>query len=111
MSLIHREPVILRIADHVRPAEIPGLVGRRGGEEVVERAQRYEALSARPAAQHRLIVRRDVFARPGRHLHGWRTAAEAAGGRRNQRSEAALQEPAATDRAVRIASERDVRAS
>ena len=77
--LLDGEAIVVRVAGDVGPAEVPRLVRRGHGEQVVELAHRDQVLGARPALEHLVVVTVGVLARSLRERHLVRAA-----GRREQ---------------------------
>ena len=63
-TLLYREPVILRVANHVGPAKIPRLEGGSDSEKIIELSERDEMFGAGPASEDLVVVGREIFARP-----------------------------------------------
>ena len=62
--LLDGQAEVLRVADDVGPAELPGLVGRAHRQQVVELGKRQEARAPRPPGEDLRVLGRDELARP-----------------------------------------------
>jgi hypothetical protein len=77
LPLRNGEAVVLRVADGVGPAKVPGLEGGGDGERPLELIVEKQGLLARPALQHRFVVGGDVLAGAFRETHRARPTAQA----------------------------------
>ena len=87
LALFDGKPIVLRVAHHIRPAEIVGLECRGDGEKIIELRKHDEMLGASPATQYDVVVVGDILTRSTRKAHGRRAAGDSCAHRDSNRKD------------------------